>query len=425
MDGKRKIKRELTIVEGRDCNQKIVGELRDVAIKMGWKAKILKKISSADIADGNLDKVFSDCVIWRCPIDYKSTYEMERVICYLKQSGKILANTDPAGGRIFSSHKYFQHGLFQLDPLVAKHTLPAHMALSKDNLIDLVKRKKLKYPFLVKPDFGTRGEGIEMIRSEKDLAKIKEYPYHSTEEYIKSTYDWRVFVMGGVAIGAMKKQGDMTDDANFKSRASGKKRWNEDDINAAEELSILAVKAAEVSGLEYAGIDLIRDDKTGKFIILETNLAAGWQNGFFEATGVSVPEEIVNWFADRALLFEGSTEKAIKTYVENRLKFLTRKAQRKYEKIIALEENVNRSKKSCNDDLDKANVSVDRKLSSAYALLMNKPTAIEKAKIAVTISNIEKYEISRFGNFIGKKSGSLEDSIIRTAFYLAIKGMLK
>jgi glutathione synthase/RimK-type ligase-like ATP-grasp enzyme len=425
MGERRKINRAITIVEGRECNQPVANELRDTAIKMGFDAKVLKKINSANIAEGTLDEVFSDCVIWRCPVEAKNTYETERVISYLQNSGKLLINAQPAGGRFFSSDKFFQHGLFQLDPVVKEHSLEMHMALSRANIDDLLKRKKLKYPFLLKPDFGTRGEGIILVKSKADLDKVKKFSYLSTEPYIKSTYDWRVFVMGGVALGAMKKQGDMTDDANFKSRASGRKRWNEDDIDVMEEIGELSVHAAEVSGLEYAGIDLIRDDETGKFIVLETNIAAGWQNGFFEATGISVPEENVNWFADRALLFESTTYKAVKTYCERRLRFLTRKGQKKYQEIVSWERKIKRSDEICNFDLEHKNMPLVRRLSSAYALLQDgRVTKEEMAKIKMLISSVEEYEISRFGNFVGKDSGSLEDSILRTAYYLAVKEKL-
>lgn len=425
MDGKRKINRAITIVEGRDCNQKIVGELRDVARKMGYKAEILKSISSVNIADGNLDELFSDCVVWRCPTNAKNIYETERVISYLQQSGKLLINANPAGGRIFSSDKFFQHGLFQLDPIVKEHTLEMHMALSRVNIDDLLKRGKLKYPFLLKPDFGTRGEGIIMVKDEKDLNEIKSFKSLSTEPWVKSTYDWRVFVMGGVALGAMKKQGDMTDASNFMSRASGKKRWNEDDVDVMEEIGKLAVRVAALSGLEYAGVDLIRDDETGKFIILETNIAAGWQNGFEDATGVSVPAENVNWFSDRALLFEGPVYDAVKTYTENRLKFITRKGRESYDEIVNGKKVVERSHEICNFDLETKEMPLVRKLSSAYALMKSDDvTSEEIAKIKMLLSSIEEYEISRYGNFIGKDSGSLDDSIVATAYYLAVREMV-
>jgi hypothetical protein len=65
------------------------------------------------------------------------------------------------------------------------------------------------------------------------------------------------------------------------------------------------------------------------------------------------------------------------------------------------------------------------KLTSAYALVTNyELTEAERARLNIFIADIEKYEISRYGNFIGKDSGSLEQSLDATAYYLAISSKL-
>ena len=426
MDGKRKIEKSISVVEGRDCNQPIAEEICESAKKLGFDANIVKTISSVNISNGTLDEVFSDCVIWRGPVDMKSMYETERVISYLNSSGKLLINANPAGGRICTSNKFFQHGLFQLEPLVNEHSLPMHMALSRVNIDDLLKRKKLKFPFLLKPDLGTRGEDIVLIESEKDLDKFdKDYHEYSTETYIKSTYDWRVFVLGGVALGAMRKQGDMEDRSNFMSRSSGRQHWREDDPEILEEINDLAVRASGISGLEYAGIDIIRDDETGKFIVLETNIAAGWQNGFFETTGVSVSEEIVKWFADRMLLTTGPVYRAVRTFCDRRYRFLSRASQKDYNEILQKKHVIKRDKEICRFDIQSSDIPVVRKLSSAYALVTSGDLSeSDVAMIKVLLSSVEEYEISRFGNYIGRDSFSFEESLKRTAYYLAVKEAL-
>ncbi|MBR1875135.1 hypothetical protein IJ798_02045 [Candidatus Saccharibacteria bacterium] len=421
-----KIEKTLTIIEGRDCNQPIAEEIRDTAIKSGFKANILKTISSVDIANGTLDRVFGDCVIWRGPVDMKSMYETERVISYLHESGKLLINANPTGGRICTSNKFFQHGLFQLDPVLREHTLEMHMALSKVNLYDLLERGRLQYPFLLKPDLGTRGEGILLIKSAEDIEKFDQNYYEfSTETYVKSSYDWRVFVLGGVALGAMRKQGDMQDASNFRSRSGGLQHWGEEDPEVLKEINELAVRAAKISGLEYAGMDIVRDDETGKYILLETNIAAGWQNGFFESTGVSVSQEFVNWFSDRAMLYEQSVYNAVKTYVERRLRFLLKESKEKYQRIISFEEKSKMSESEARVLLESSGVALEGKLQGAYTLIsLGKTTWVDKVKIQDLLSSIEEYEISRFGNFIGKDSGSLEESLERTTYYLAVRSKL-
>jgi hypothetical protein len=421
------IKRELTLVEGREPNQNMARELISTAKKMGWKAKLLKSVPFDKIIHNQLDEVFSDFVIWRGPVDYRTQYEIERTIYWINHNCRVTINTHPEGGRMNTSDKFFQHACFLGDEVVAKHSLPMYPAISKDNVLSMVSDKVIDYPFVLKPDFGTRGEGIVLINTEDDLNKFKgDYARYSAEPFIKSKYDWRVFVLGGSALGAMRKVGDESNVSDFMAKSGGRERWNEDDVDIREELYDLAVRVTAASGLEYAGVDLIRDDSTGRFVVLETNIAGGWQNGFLEATGVHIPTKIVQWLGERAKLLEGKDiPKAVSDYVQNRRGFLSRASKKDFEDIIHFRKKIVRDRRICNIDIESRDMPLIRKLSSAYALVANyELTDVEKAKLEMFINEVEKYEISRYGNFIGKDSGSLEQSMDATAYYLAISSKL-
>lgn len=422
-----KIKRELTLVEGREPNQNMARELIRTAEKKGWKAKLLKVIPSRDIYSGDLDKLFSDYVVWRGLAQLASQYEIERTIYFLNHSNRVTINTRPEGGRTSTSNKYFQHECFIADEKVREHCLPMYPAFSKMHIMRLISEKKLDYPFVLKPDFGTRGEGILLINSEKDLDNFKgNYSVYSVEPFIKSKYDWRVFVLGGVALGAMRKVGDEDDASDFMAKSGGRKRWKETDQDVLEEIYDLAVRTTAASGLEYAGVDLIRDDDTGKFVVLETNIAGGWQNGFLEATGVHVPTKIVQWLDERADLREGGNiSEAVSNYIKVRMGVLSRAGKKNYKDIISFKKKIERDREICNFDIISRDMPLVRKLSSAYVLIQNDDiTEAEKTKIRMFISDIERYEISRYGNFIRKDSGSLEQSLEATAYYLAISSKL-
>lgn len=419
--------RELTLVEGREPNQNMARELIRTAEHMGWKATLLKSIPLDKIVKNQLDELFAKYVIWRGPVGYNNQYEIERTLYWLNHTDRVTINTRPEGGRTNTSDKFFQHACFMGDQKVAEHALPMYSAFSKENILALIKEKIIDYPFVLKPDFGTRGEGIVLIKEEKDFDNFKgDYKAFSIEPYVKSKYDWRVFVLGGSALGAMRKVGDESDESDFMAKSGGKHRWNEDDVEIREEIYDLAVRAAAASGLEYAGVDLIRDDETGKFIVLETNIAGGWQNGFYEATGVHIPTKIVQWLEDRAELIEGdSIPNAIKKYVETRVGFLSREGMKKYNEILNFKYENPREREVCNFDIETRDMPLIRKLSSAYALVQNNDlTEAEKVKLKMLMAEVEKYEISRYGNFIGKDSGSLEQSLITTAYYLAISSKL-
>jgi hypothetical protein len=104
-----KIKRELTLVEGREPNQNMARELIRTAEKMGWKATLLKSIPFDKIIQNKLDEVFSDYVIWRGPVEFKSQFEVERTIYWINHNCKVSINTHPEGGRVNTSDKFFLH----------------------------------------------------------------------------------------------------------------------------------------------------------------------------------------------------------------------------------------------------------------------------------------------------------------------------
>lgn len=416
----------MCVVEGREINGRMANELVEVAEKYGFKGKLIKTINSEKIISGKLDDVFSDFILWRSPVGYKSNHEVERAVVWINDHCKITMNTKIEGGRLCTSNKYYQHGLFERDPVLAKHTLPMYPSFSKQYVLSLVENGLIKYPFVFKPDMGTRGLGIYLVENENDLNEFKgDYSKYSVEPYIKSKYDWRTFVLGGVALGVMRKVGDEGDKRNFEARSGGRQRWKEEDPEIIEQVYDIAVRAAAVSGLDYAGIDVIRDDETGNFYVLETNVCGGWQNGYSQTTGVNVANKMMEWFLDRAMVYENTMFEAVKTYTERRMEFLSQSANEEYKEIVEFKRKIERSRETCNFDIESRDIPLVRKLSSAYVLIQKKDLSdVEKAKIKMLISDVEKYEISRYGNFIGKDSGSLEQSLIMTAYYLAISSKL-
>ncbi len=95
--------------------------------------------------------------------------------------------------------------------------------------------------------------------------------------------DYRVIVVGGEAIGAEFRKG-----LNWKSNvAQGAKPMA---TKMPAEMREMAVKSAEILGLDYVGVD-IAETKDG-YYVLETNPTISWQ-GFKKATGINPAEKIV------------------------------------------------------------------------------------------------------------------------------------
>lgn len=416
-----KIDRTLTIIEGRERNKYMAAELINAAKNAGFKTVVIKIFNENKVLDGTLGEDFSNLVLWRGPVGYSSTMMIDRIQAWINHNCKITVNTNVLGGRMNTSNKLYQHGSFLLDPVVSKHVLPMYPALRRTYVEGLISRKKINFPFLLKPDLGTRGEGIIIINNREELANFSgNFSEYSVEPYIESKYDWRVFVLGGVALGVMKKIGDESDPLDFVAKSSGRTRFSEEDLGIIEEVGELAVRTAAISGLEYAGIDIIRDDKTGKFIVLETNVSGGWQNGFLQSTGIDIPTKIMEWFTDRIEFYEKKTSEAVKNYVNRRISLISRTAQEKYNQIITFKSDI-LSPEESERALISLEIDLTGRLKGAYSLVKNGDLdPVTRTRIEDLIQTVEKYEISRFGNFIGKDSGSLEDSIEPTAYYLAI-----
>ncbi len=418
-----KIDRILTVVEGRALNQGMMDDFSTVAKKSGFEIRIVKSFDAVKIAEDKLDETFSDLVLWRGPVGYTHDTEISRVLLWLNDHRKITINTNITGGRPNGSNKYFQHGLFMRDAYLKKHINPMYPAVSKENLEKLVNDGVLKYPFLLKPDFGTRGLGIKKIARQEDLDNFTDdFMEYSAEEYINSVHDWRVFVVGGVAVAVMKKIGNLGNPDDFEAKSGGYHRWCERNPEIIKEVSKLAVKACVASGLEYAGVDIIYDDFNRRFVVLETNVAGGWQNGVVEATGVSIPETILDWFKDRVELYETPIFDAVNNYIARRLPFLSSDEQELYKAIVSGDAKLAIPRDVCSIRLKTPGISLLKRLEAAYVLAMSdRISSDDIVRIEALILEVEERDISRYGNYIGGEMGLIGEAVLLSAYYLAIK----
>jgi RimK family alpha-L-glutamate ligase len=105
--------------------------------------------------------------------------------------------------------------------------------------------------------------------------------------------DLRVYVVGGDVVAAMRRYAP---DGDWRTNVAlgGDVEDATDDLGA--EPRRLAVEAADVIGLDVAGVDLMMHE--GAWYILEVNVTAGFK-GLFEATGVSAAPYIAQLAIER------------------------------------------------------------------------------------------------------------------------------
>ena len=141
---------------------------------------------------------------------------------------------------------------------------------------------------IIKPENGSRGKGIELLKNIDELSKYKDRcEKYILQKYIDTTYDIRVIVLGDNVLGAMKRT--KQSDALVTNYSQGGKV---EPFVLSPELVKLSKKVAQTIGIEFTGIDIIFDKNSNPYI-LEANSIPQFE-GFEIATGINVAKSILN-----------------------------------------------------------------------------------------------------------------------------------
>lgn len=144
---------------------------------------------------------------------------------------------------------------------------------------------------VIKPMYGHLGQDVFRASEVADPKKlisnlINKYGSVFVQRYIETNgKDIRVFVVDDHVCAAIQRQASSGWKTNIFSGAGAKK------INLSKDLRDMAVKASQIAGLDYCGVDLIREN--GRSYILELNGSPAWA-GASEATGKDIANEIIS-----------------------------------------------------------------------------------------------------------------------------------
>ncbi len=152
---------------------------------------------------------------------------------------------------------------------------------------------ELGYPLIMKLAVGGRkGKEVYRVESEEQLNQLVKEKKENLgdflfQEYILSDFDVRVLVVGGRAVGAMKRtspRGDFR--ANIALGGKGTK------FELTKKLANIAEKAAEAVDDEIAGVDVMFSKN--KPSVIEVNRAPQFQE-FVKVTGIEVGKIIAEY----------------------------------------------------------------------------------------------------------------------------------
>lgn len=128
---------------------------------------------------------------------------------------------------------------------------------------------------VMKPLFGSQGEGVALLQRPEDLPDPVGYGgVYYLQRFVPAEpgadcRDWRVFVIGGRAQAAMMRCSRHW--VTNRARGGSCER-----VPLDSELVGLAEAAARALEIDYAGVDLLRD-KQGRYLVTEVNSVPAWR----------------------------------------------------------------------------------------------------------------------------------------------------
>ena len=156
---------------------------------------------------------------------------------------------------------------------------------------------------VLKPLFGSQGVGVRLLQAGSSLPVPMEQNVDGVyylQAYVDSGdgawHDFRVFVVRGGVVGAMRRVG-----CHWINNVAQGGRC--EPLAAEGEIAELALAAAQAVDIDYCGVDIIRD-RQGRLLVLEINSIPAWK-GLQQVVNADVAQTLVDDFLSR-LQPEGS-----------------------------------------------------------------------------------------------------------------------
>lgn len=201
------------------------------------------------------------------------------------------------GGNLYPSMKAHQMFVFQKAGLPVPRTIFGQLEFLAQK-----GKENFGFPLVFKRSGGGRGERVYLVRNEKELSQLikelideekKEKKNFLVQEFIPNQGDLRILVLGNEVLGGMKrvrtKKGEFRNNIHLGGKAFP--------FELNPKIKSMALKAAQVSGHSFAGVDIVLRDPGKEPFVLEVNRAPQF-NGFMRATKIDVPLKIAQYLVD-------------------------------------------------------------------------------------------------------------------------------
>jgi RimK family alpha-L-glutamate ligase len=180
---------------------------------------------------------------------------------------------------------------FLASALLARAGLPTPRTIACERVEDALEAfEELGGDVIVKPLFGAMGAGMTRV-DDPDVAyrvfhalELERAVYYLQETLAHDGRDVRALVVGGRVLAAIERVG-----SGWRANLARGARAHATQLRAEQEQ--LCLRAAQVLGVDYAGVDVLRA-ADGRDYVLELNGIPGWR-GLQDATGADVAAAIV------------------------------------------------------------------------------------------------------------------------------------
>ncbi len=171
---------------------------------------------------------------------------------------------------------------------------------TSDYFIDFIEGE-LKYPIIIKEVFGSFGMEVFLVNNREELIKKREellHKPHLYQEFVKTSKgrDVRINVVGNKVVASMLRVSNDDFRANVVLGASAEK------FEAPKEFNELAVKASNLMGADFSGVDILFGENDEP-IICEVN-SNSHITGIYKCTKINVANYIFDYIIEKIKYME-------------------------------------------------------------------------------------------------------------------------
>ncbi len=261
-----------------------IDQLKKASLRNGIDVEVRDLLQAEPIPED-----LGEIVLWRSSSLGKGEARLNTMRAILKDRiviNRTLANLPKA------AEKYFQQEHTKENATTVRG-IPTFQFVSKQEIFKAINEKILHYPFIVKPNCGSKGEGVFKINNDEDVDRIA-VPVGGLvfQNFIKNSGDYRALILGGRLLGVVKRTAKKGHFLNNISKGGSAEVVIDEKI--IEKIRHISTTIASIFELTLCGVDVIYDEEQKEFLFLEVNTAPQWR-GFQMATGINVADQILSF----------------------------------------------------------------------------------------------------------------------------------